>query len=103
LSGQVVGGIHVIDLFLFYFFFFQAEDGIRDRTVTGVQTCALPISPQVLVHRQPGAKSSTHSPEGRHTPSTPAKRSAIAMRCPEMPPSALSSSPFSRPAPWPPG
>src|SRR5438309_12112931 len=26
-------------------FFFQAEDGIRDGTVTGVQTCALPISP----------------------------------------------------------
>src|SRR5207248_6164952 len=26
-------------------FFFQAEDGIRYRTVTGVQTCALPISP----------------------------------------------------------
>src|SRR5207245_9550513 len=26
-----------------YFFFFQAEDGIRDATVTGVQTCALPI------------------------------------------------------------
>src|SRR5207245_6930419 len=25
------------------FFFFQAEDGIRDATVTGVQTCALPI------------------------------------------------------------
>src|SRR5207248_4835914 len=25
------------------YFFFQAEDGIRDRTVTGVQTCALPI------------------------------------------------------------
>src|SRR5256885_7840017 len=31
-----------------YFFFFQAEDGIRDYKVTGVQTCALPIS------RQPG-------------------------------------------------
>src|SRR5207248_7566384 len=30
--------------FFFVFFFFQAEDGIRDRTVTGVQTCALPIS-----------------------------------------------------------
>src|SRR5437867_10338091 len=30
--------------FCFFFFFFQAEDGIRDRTVTGVQTCALPIS-----------------------------------------------------------
>src|SRR2546430_2794337 len=29
---------------IFYFFFFQAEDGIRDLTVTGVQTCALPIS-----------------------------------------------------------
>src|SRR5689334_23401090 len=29
-------------IFLF-FFFFQAEDGIRDGTVTGVQTCALPI------------------------------------------------------------
>src|SRR5438067_10097303 len=28
------------------FFFFQAEDGIRDRNVTGVQTCALPIFPQ---------------------------------------------------------
>src|SRR5207249_7673059 len=30
--------------FCFFFFFFQAEDGIRDRNVTGVQTCALPIS-----------------------------------------------------------
>src|SRR5258707_10138778 len=29
---------------LFFFFFFQAEDGIRDIGVTGVQTCALPIS-----------------------------------------------------------
>src|SRR5688572_31285629 len=28
-----------------FFFFFQAEDGIRDLTVTGVQTCALPILP----------------------------------------------------------
>src|SRR5207249_5457034 len=28
---------------IFFFFFFQAEDGIRDRNVTGVQTCALPI------------------------------------------------------------
>src|SRR5256886_5174596 len=30
-------------LLLLFFFFFQAEDGIRDLTVTGVQTCALPI------------------------------------------------------------
>src|SRR5256886_9442028 len=34
------------------FFFFQAEDGIRDLTVTGVQTCALPISAQF--HPLPG-------------------------------------------------
>src|SRR5688572_24616313 len=33
----------VADFFFFFFFFFQAEDGIRDLTVTGVQTCALPI------------------------------------------------------------
>ena len=32
---------HVVCVF---FFFFQAEDGIRDWSVTGVQTCALPIS-----------------------------------------------------------
>src|SRR5437764_10200203 len=30
-----------------FFFFFQAEDGIRDTSVTGVQTCALPISQRV--------------------------------------------------------
>src|SRR5256885_5885917 len=30
--------------YCFFFFFFQAEDGIRDYKVTGVQTCALPIS-----------------------------------------------------------
>src|SRR3989449_8943916 len=38
---------------MFFFFFFQAEDGIRDVAVTGVQTCALPIS------------------GGTHTPSDP--------------------------------
>src|SRR3712207_8410695 len=32
--------------FMLIFFFFQAEDGIRDIGVTGVQTCALPISVQ---------------------------------------------------------
>src|SRR5690554_7467220 len=31
-------------IFIVFFFFFQAEDGIRDADVTGVQTCALPIS-----------------------------------------------------------
>src|SRR5699024_11648541 len=33
---------YIVVLF-YFFFFFQAEDGIRDRNVTGVQTCALPI------------------------------------------------------------
>src|SRR5699024_11965776 len=33
----------VFIIFFCFFFFFQAEDGIRDRNVTGVQTCALPI------------------------------------------------------------
>src|SRR5207248_8774829 len=37
---------------LLLFFFFQAEDGIRDRTVTGVQTCALPISPSAAPSRR---------------------------------------------------
>src|SRR2546423_15267762 len=39
------------------FFFFQAEDGIRDKLVTGVQTCALPISDagRVALSAFPGA------------------------------------------------
>src|SRR5687767_15606950 len=45
-------------LFLF-FFFFQAEDGIRDKLVTGVQTCALPIYPyapaDILLQTDAGA------------------------------------------------
>src|SRR5256886_14293904 len=40
--------IQVTVLLLYFFFFFQAEDGIRDLTVTGVQTCALPISCTVI-------------------------------------------------------
>src|SRR2546429_5433424 len=35
---------YIIRTLLLFFFFFQAEDGIRDVAVTGVQTCALPIS-----------------------------------------------------------
>src|SRR5437763_8306592 len=38
---------------LIFFFFFQAEDGIRYTSVTGVQTCALPISlSRVAVYRR---------------------------------------------------
>src|SRR5256885_479084 len=36
-------GCEIATLILLVFFFFQAEDGIRDYKVTGVQTCALPI------------------------------------------------------------
>src|SRR5207249_5576418 len=41
--GSLVSGFNAISTF----FFFQAEDGIRDRNVTGVQTCALPICQRV--------------------------------------------------------
>src|SRR5438309_7553725 len=39
-SARLYVSRYVLDMI----FFFQAEDGIRDGTVTGVQTCALPIS-----------------------------------------------------------
>src|SRR5205807_6041996 len=68
-------------LFLFFFFFFQAEDGIRDYKVTGVQTCALPISctlrrsachrgaagrGYVAYGRRPGAKGGDDAAWHRH-------------------------------------
>src|SRR5690606_40547522 len=37
--------------FYVFFFFFQAEDGIRDFHVTGVQTCALPIFDEAAISR----------------------------------------------------
>src|SRR3712207_7161451 len=43
-SARFPGGGGVSRLFMLKHFFFQAEDGIRDIGVTGVQTCALPIS-----------------------------------------------------------
>src|SRR6185295_11643492 len=52
-------------VFIFFFFFFQAEDGIRDIGVTGVQTCALPISGRAATPR------TTHDEAGR-TEATPA-------------------------------
>src|SRR2546426_2305882 len=39
-----------------FFFFFQAEDGIRDYKVTGVQTCALPISSILTCSPRPEAQ-----------------------------------------------
>src|SRR2546427_11041616 len=75
------------NMLVFYiFFFFQAEDGIRDLTVTGVQTCALPISATISPAnswpmtsgglRRPCAQAS-HSAMCRSVPHTPAWRTAI--------------------------
>ena len=52
-----------------FFFFFQAEDGIRDIGVTGVQTCALPISepgfkPGTLCQLHRRGKPKTHKRKG---------------------------------------
>src|SRR6266540_6680251 len=51
--------LEFVERMVSFFFFFQAEDGIRDRDVTGVQTCALPISQRSLqrsiaLRRRPG-------------------------------------------------
>src|SRR3989449_4740509 len=49
------------------FFFFQAEDGIRDVAVTGVQTCALPISRprNVMRYKNPHQRLQTPATSGR--------------------------------------
>src|SRR2546427_5720246 len=47
------------------FFFFQAEDGIRDLTVTGVQTCALPILTELGENRVQEALPKPDDPVGR--------------------------------------
>src|SRR5690348_17566830 len=41
---------------IYLFFFFQAEDGIRDGRVTGVQTCALPIFPDEKTQYEAGGE-----------------------------------------------
>src|SRR5207248_8081031 len=53
-------------------FFFQAEDGIRDRTVTGVQTCALPISHLLCrrYSRQASCRSPSPAPERSECPAS---------------------------------
>src|SRR5437764_6296577 len=43
-SGLCICILFLCIFIYIFFFFFQAEDGIRDTSVTGVQTCALPIS-----------------------------------------------------------
>src|SRR5690625_8032134 len=56
------------------FFFIQAEDGIRDGHVTGVQTCALPIS---LATEGSGSSIRTESAEGPRRPSATPKSTRV--------------------------
>src|SRR2546422_8561436 len=71
--------------FFFFFFFFQAEDGIRDVAVTGVQTCALPISikrlPRSPSRGRPRCGCHASTAAFRSTPSPRRPRRAIAARC----------------------
>src|SRR5699024_4749498 len=53
--------------------FFQAEDGIRDRNVTGVQTCALPIWPQWELTRYRVSLTETCPPFGSDVDNVPAR------------------------------
>src|SRR6266540_4906298 len=72
------------------FFFFQAEDGIRDRDVTGVQTCALPISRRRAAGRRPGCPSVGRAlwSESRRRPrkgaAAPATRERAPLQTPEL-------------------
>src|SRR6266566_2960425 len=54
--------------FFYFFFFFQAEDGIRDYKVTGVQTCALPISSVVVAAMVLPPRRMRTSPPGNGVP-----------------------------------
>src|SRR4051794_41314799 len=66
----------------YYIFFFQAEDGIRDGRVTGVQTCALPISS--VVHRRDDYGRRRWTTLGRRVVSHPRRLSGdSAPRCPQ--------------------
>src|SRR5437016_11931256 len=74
-----------------FFFFFQAEDGIRDWSVTGVQTCALPISSlrsggvQAARRRARSASSTTRS---RHRDSTSSRITSPSSTSASGPPTA---------------
>src|SRR5437016_10166581 len=70
--------MYVLLLFIFFFFFFfQAEDGIRDWSVTGVQTCALPILS--LVRYLPRPRHSTN--RSSRTRLLPARSSWASRAC----------------------
>src|SRR6266498_2108939 len=56
-----------------FVFFFQAEDGIRDADVTGVQTCALPIWPGLRAVGEPRAQDRAELPRGAGRPAGPGR------------------------------
>src|SRR5260370_39198059 len=64
-----------------FFFFFQAEDGIRDSSVTGVQTCALPISergiPAVTLRADRDVLFDGSGPDASEENLAPLKRSVV--------------------------
>src|SRR5690348_17490394 len=62
-------------LYGYPFFFFQAEDGIRDGRVTGVQTCALPICP---AERNPVPRGAVAEYEGDEHEGTSCKQAVVA-------------------------
>src|SRR2546429_3760303 len=52
-ATDAADSVTLVSELFFVIFFFQAEDGIRDVAVTGVQTCALPISMEQAIKRDP--------------------------------------------------
>src|SRR2546430_6111987 len=78
-----------IFIVLFFFFFFKAEAGIRDLTVTGVQTCALPICAHGSCphgsfrrggHRRCG-RTSVHLPPAPETPMSRSEERRVGKEC----------------------
>src|SRR2546430_16233751 len=65
-----------------YFFFFQAEDGIRDLTVTGVQTCALPISGSTAPGGRTRRRRGPPKTRGARRATRPARRCRDGRRAP---------------------
>ena len=70
-SVVVVVAVVLLLLFFVFVFFFQAEDGIRDVAVTGVQTCALPIWSEKNIPREKCNKSKREFIEYCEPPTTP--------------------------------
>src|SRR5256885_5815707 len=73
----------IVVCFIIVFFFFQAEDGIRDYKVTGVQTCALPIWEQDTPPAGAGGKPPRDDERGARGPRlrAPAGIRAATARC----------------------